>query len=113
MITTPRSAAKADDDFPALIVTNVQFKSASETDQETGLLAYLTVEINDGMELDGLTLRRNIEGDLYLSFPCRDDRYGRRHFYSRPLNGEIRADLEDQVLRKLGFEILDEAEEES
>ena len=49
-----------------------------DADAATGLLGYLSVTYGS-MVLDGIVLRRTVDGRFALSFPARTDRSGRRH----------------------------------
>ena len=59
---------------------------APPADQRTGLLGYVRVEFDDHV-LDGLTLRKTLEGQVRISFPARTDRHGNRHAYVKDKGG--------------------------
>ena len=86
-----------------LRVSGVRMIAASPDDVESGLLGWLEVELNDTLQLDGLTLRRTSDGRLTISYPARTDSRGRRHSYARPLDDHARRDIERQVLESLGL----------
>jgi hypothetical protein len=52
---------------------------ATAEEVRDGLLGHLTCETADGLAIDGIALRRSRAGRLYLAFPARVDRIGRRH----------------------------------
>jgi len=85
----------------ALVVTEVRLTAASQRDAESGLLAYLTVVLNGSLAVDGLALRRSVEGKTYVSYPARTDRRGGRHPIVRPLSEDARVELEREVFRAL------------
>jgi len=70
---------------------------------ETGLIGFVTCTINSSLQLDGLMLRRTRDGRLTISFPARRDTAGRQYHFLRPLNDQIRREIEDQILRSLGM----------
>ena len=74
---------------------------ASEQDAHTGLLGYLSVNYGN-LVLDGITLRRTIDGGFALSFPARTDRAGRRHAFIRPADDTVRQEIERELLWQLG-----------
>jgi DNA-binding cell septation regulator SpoVG len=73
---------------------------ASEADEATGLLGFLSLTYGD-LVLDGVTLRRTTEGRFALSFPARTDRGGKRHPYFRPIDDAARQRIEREILKGL------------
>ena len=88
----------------SLEITRVRFSQATPTEAEAGHLGYVSCVVGDTLCLDGLSLRRTLDGRMALSFPARVDSAGRPHPYIRPLNDTVRREIESQVLKKLGFE---------
>jgi len=86
-----------------LQITSVQFTAASPADADTGLLGHVAFTLDEGLRLDGIAVRRTRDGRHTLSFPARQDRAGRRHFFVRPLTDAARQAIEEPVLRALGF----------
>ncbi len=82
-------------------ISRVRLFPGSLRDVQAGLLGYVSLVLDDAIELDGLTLRRTRGGRPALSFPARRDREGREHHYIRPLNGRVRREIERQVLHEL------------
>lgn len=72
----------------------------SESDVRSGLLGYLSV-LYGGLVLDGITLRRTAQGRFALSFPAKTDRAGRRHPFVRPVDDEVRREVEREILSQL------------
>lgn len=62
-----------------------------------GLLGYISCTVGP-VRLDSLTLRRRRDGSLGVSYPCRRDRQGRRHYLVRPTGPA----LERAILTTLG-----------
>ena len=85
-----------------LKVSEVRFRGASPEEREGGLLGFASITVN-GLRLDSLGIRKTLTGRLALSFPSRTDSAGRRHFYVKPLNDEVRMDLEHQIVSALGL----------
>lgn len=83
---------------------NIRIRSwvkGTDDDRRAGLLGYVSVHYGD-LVLDGIVLRRTSEGRYALSFPARTDRVGRRHSYIRPVDDEVRHDIEREILWQLG-----------
>ncbi len=88
---------------PKFVVSNVAFKRAVDWRQSTGLLGWVAFVLDDGLAVDGVTVRRTACGVLALSFPARTDAGGRRHPILRPLDEETRRDIESQVFASLAI----------
>ena len=73
----------------------------SNEDLRAGLCGYLSVHYGD-LVLDGIVLRRTVDGRFTLSFPARTDRSGKRHSYIRPVDDEVRREIEAEILGQLG-----------
>lgn len=73
----------------------------SDDDRRAGLLGYVSVHYGD-LVLDGITVRRTADGRHALSFPAKTDGAGRRHSYIRPIDNEVRQEIEREVLWQLG-----------
>lgn len=84
-------------------VTLRTFNAASAQHIRTGLLGWITVEVDGLLVLDGITLRRTASTDagLSLSFPERRDGAGRRHSLIRPIDDDARRAIEEAVLGAL------------
>jgi len=88
-----------------LRVSDLRFSEASEADARTGLVGWIRLVINDAIALDGIALRRTLDGNrLTLSFPARRDGSGRQRFFVRPITDEARRELERQILSRLGID---------
>lgn len=88
----------------ALTISGVTLHAAPPEDVRRGLLGWVTCTIADALVLDGITLRRTLEGRLTLSFPARSDRRGRQHPFVRPLDDPTRRAIEAAVFRALGLD---------
>ena len=87
-------------------VSNVRFTSASDLEVESGLLGWLSFDLSGSLRLDGVAMRRTLDGRLALSFPGRKDRRGQIHLHVRPLDDHIRRDIEHQIFSRLRREIM-------
>ncbi len=87
-----------------LLVTGTKFTAASERDELTGLLGFVSVVVNGAIRLDGITVRRTLDGRLTLSFPSRRGRDGERHAYIRPVDDAVRMAIERQVLAAIDLD---------
>ncbi len=88
----------------ALYVTHAEVSPAELRDRERGLLGYVQVIVNDMIVLDGLTLRKGVDGRRYLGDPSKGTRSGSRFPYIRPLSEEARQDVQRQVFTALEIE---------
>ncbi len=79
----------------------VSWVRASDAELRTGMCGYLRVAYGS-LELDGIVLRKTIEGRYALSFPARTDRAGKKHSYIRPRDSEAREAIEREILWQLG-----------
>jgi hypothetical protein len=84
-------------------LTAIAITPASERDADTGLLAYLDLEINRLVRIDGVALRLTLAGALALSFPSRTSRRGARHALVRPTDRAARHAIERAIFAALGI----------
>jgi hypothetical protein len=82
------------------MIHDLRATPASDAEAERGLLGYLRFEYG-GLVLDGVTLRRTLDGRLTLGWPERRDGQGRRHPLVRPSSDAARRELEDAVIAEL------------
>lgn len=68
----------------------------SEEDERRGMLGFLSLDFGD-LVLDGLVIRRTLEGRLTIAWPERRDRSGRGHPIVRPRDDEARRRIEKAV----------------
>jgi hypothetical protein len=88
-----------------MIVSNVKFVEAGVGEKTKGLLGYLSFELDGLIGIDGVTLRRTLDGRRVLSFPVRQDRRGFNHPLLRPLSHRATRIIESQVFGALGMEV--------
>ena len=79
-------------------VQNVRFTPARPKDQALGLLGWVSCTIDTLVRLDGLAVRRTLDGRIVISFPARRTPSGERYHYVRPFDEDVRRVLEDQIL---------------
>lgn len=87
----------------SFIVSEVRFTRARPEQEMAGLLGFVRFVVNDGLQVDGVSLRRDNAGSTYLSYPARADRRGGLHPYLRPMGDAPRRDIEEQVFAALGL----------
>jgi hypothetical protein len=85
-------------------IGQVRLHQSSAAEAESGLLGWVSFDIGDVLRIDGVALRRRLDGCLTLSFPCRRGRGGDSHPYTRPLDAQARAVIERQVFEALGLD---------
>jgi hypothetical protein len=79
-------------------VSRVRFIPGTERDVRAGLLGWASFLVDGGLELAGVAVRRTQTGRLALSFPVRDDGWGRRWPYIRPVDDATRMAIEKAVI---------------
>jgi len=82
-------------------ISNVRFSAASRRDAARGLLGFVSCMINGALRIDGLTLRRTLDGQFVVAFPARTDARGDKHYIIRPTDNAARLDFEEQILAAL------------
>lgn len=84
-----------------LQVSEVKFVPATPGAREGGLLGFLSFLVGGSLRIDGVTLRRTMDGRTALSFPARRDRAGRAHYVVCPIDDASRLAIEQQVFESL------------
>lgn len=85
-------------------VTHARLIEAPRSERRGGLLGFVQVVLNGGLQLDGITLRKTRDGRITLSFPSRTDHHGREHAIIRPVDQAARTAFVREVLAALGIE---------
>lgn len=85
-------------------ISNIRYTQTSPEEQRTGLLGWIACTLNGNLHLDGIALRRTMDGELRLSFPARKDSMGTKHFYYHPLHEDARRAIECQIFQTLGIQ---------
>lgn len=83
-------------------ISNLKMHPTSQLDRQRGLMAWLSMVVEDCLVLDCVALRKSKDKKYSLSFPARRDGLGKVHHYFHPRNEEARLRIEKQV-----FSILD------
>jgi DNA-binding cell septation regulator SpoVG len=86
-----------------LEISNISFRPAAIPLVAEGLLGWVAFTLDKALRIEGVALRRTIEGHLTLSFPSYRDRYGNERYCLRPLNDSARQAIEEQVFQALGL----------
>ena len=85
-------------------LAGLRFSPASRDDAAGGLLGFCSFVLPAyGLRLDGIGVRRTLQGRLTLSYPRRDDASGERHWLVRPIDSASREIMERAVLSQLGL----------
>jgi hypothetical protein len=82
-------------------VTHVAFTPAGADDRSRGLLGWVECSLGGLLRLDGIAVRRTLEGRITLAYPARKSSGGARHHYFRPLDDRARRELEVAILGEL------------
>ena len=88
-----------------LEITCVRFIAAADRDRKAGILGWVSLVVNAALVVDGIALRRTLNGRLALSFPARRSQSGRRHYFVRPMSEQVRLYLESKVFEALNIEV--------
>ena len=88
---------------PGPALCDIRFRAATQMDQQTGLVGYVAFTLGP-LRLDGITVRRTLDGRLSLSYPARKNGRGVNHPIVRPLGEQERREVEFEVFRALGLE---------
>ncbi|MBK9386550.1 MAG: septation protein SpoVG family protein [Planctomycetes bacterium] len=84
-------------------LTAITITPASELNGDDGLLAFLNLELDGLVRIDGVTLRLTEHGQLSLSFPSRTSRRGTKHALVRPTDRAARHAIERAIFNALGI----------
>ena len=79
-------------------ITDVHLAIPPEDSADRGLIGFVSFTLNGGLHIESLTMRQTSDGRLTLSYPSRKDQQDQRHFIVRPLNDEVRRDIERQIM---------------
>ena len=87
-----------------LRISDVRFTTADKNEKQNGLLGWVTCLVNGKLRLDGIAVRRTLDGRLVLSFPAHRDGKGQQHFFVCPLNDATRRHIENAILTAIRHE---------
>ena len=87
-----------------LEITDIKLTGAPPAHIADGLLGWVTCTINGQLRLDGIALRRTLQGHLVLSFPAKRDRTGRQHAFVSPVDDQARREIEHAVFSAISLE---------
>ncbi len=90
---------------PTPAVTDVRFVPAFPDERRTGLIGFVSFTFG-GLRIHGATIRRSLEGRIYVGLPTRTDARGRRHPLVESTDRRARAELESAILAALPPEAL-------
>ena len=86
-------------------ISDVRFTHGTPADVATGLLGWISCCVDDRLVIDGIAVRRTLDGRAVLSFPARRDRRGADHPYIRPVDGPARHDIERAIFKALAQQV--------
>ena len=104
-MTIERARAREGRNMETIKVTRARLASATPQLRESGLLGFVECDLNDCIRIEGIALRRTLDGRRTLSFPMRKDGAGREVSFVRPLDDATRRSLEEQIYSMLGITI--------
>ncbi|MBK9386430.1 MAG: septation protein SpoVG family protein [Planctomycetes bacterium] len=85
-------------------LTDIKLALPNDEDVNRGLLAFLQLELDELLTVDGVALRMTREGLVTLAFPAKTTNSGRRRDIVRPLDARARTAIERTVFTALGIE---------
>ncbi len=83
-----------------LCITEFAFTPAPRSLRATGLLGFLRLVLNDTVVIDGITIRRTLQGTIVVSWP-EHHRRGASRRVVHPRDEDSRAFIEREILRVL------------
>jgi DNA-binding cell septation regulator SpoVG len=83
-------------------VTQARLAAASSPDVARGILGRVRMVVN-GLVVQGVCLRRTLDGRLTLVYPARRDEGGEHQIVVRPVDDDARLAIEVQVFTALGI----------
>lgn len=83
------------------VVSKVSFRPAPELDQRDGLLGWVLCVI-DRYQVDGITVRRQLDQRLAVVYPSSRGRGGEFHPIFLPIDASDRLAIGEQILAHLG-----------
>jgi hypothetical protein len=84
-------------------ISRLRYVPADPFERRNGLFGYLSLDVNDALRLDGITVRRTRDGRLTLSYPVRTNERGVEFFVVRPIRDDVRLAIEHRVFEDLGL----------
>ena len=84
-----------------MTISGVHYTPAPDHLVATGLLGWASFLIDGQLRINGVTVRATRGGRLTLSYPVKDDGYGRRWPYVQPIDDAARVALERQVIEQI------------
>lgn len=86
------------------ILTDLRYVASPRAERERGLLGWVSGRLGEHLLIDGIAIRRGLDGRLHLSFPERRDARGISHSIVRPLNSATLERIEGEVFSALGMD---------
>lgn len=87
-----------------MLVSRVVMTVAPAREKRAGLVGWVTCVVGGELRLDGLSVRRTLDGRLIVSFPSRKTRRGVERPYIAPLDDAAREGIQRQILAALDLD---------
>lgn len=81
-------------------ISLLSFRPAKPLDRATGLIGFARIQAGE-LLVDGVAVRRALDGRHVISLPSRRSRDGQEHSIVAPVSNAVGRDLERQVLDAL------------
>ena len=82
-------------------ISDIRFAPAQIELRSTGLMGWICCSLGGEIQLDGIAVRRTVDGRHVISFPCRIDSNGVEHAYIKPLSKGARDAIQAHVIGEL------------
>lgn len=86
-------------------IRDVHLTLSTGIERRQGLLGYASFVLDDQIIVDGVTVRLTRDGRLFLAYPFRVGRNGRRKYAVRPVDDRARRELEHRILAEIADEL--------
>ncbi len=81
-------------------ITEIKFRMS----EDSGLLAWASCVLEDGMFLNNIAIRKKYDGSIYLNFPRYKSGSGNEYAYFKPINAEVYQEIKTALLNALGVD---------
>lgn len=80
-------------------ISEVRIRKADEADK--GLVAWASCVLNNALYINNIAIRKDRDGQLFLTFPAKKSRKGIKYFYFRPINSATKELLDNAIIQEL------------
>ncbi len=78
-------------------ISDIQITAASPADRNMGLLAFASCVYGE-VEIDGIAIRKTVDGRIIVTFPARPWNGCRRKYFITPRSVPVRRQFEEAIL---------------